>query len=113
MTTSEKSFKDFKPMFNPWISFQEAVALIHLSLHYSFEFDDGFIINADDDMKMLGRSEAALIASVFCQKPNKDWKWWKAEFDSADLQGKDYEAVFDRVLLRFFKSRRIRAVRKW
>lgn len=89
----------------------EIIAMMNVITLYSFQFNDGFVIN-DDREHIIGFSDAAAIAACFCKEPGKDSLWWKVEYPAYDKESEEYQAVSDRLLAKLIQSPIVRATTK-
>ncbi|MEM1182198.1 MAG: hypothetical protein AAGM22_27870 [Acidobacteriota bacterium] len=67
------------PILGDWISYQEAVALAHLTHHYTCKFADGFVMNDPSSIQGIWRVDSAPLAAAFCKNPDENYQWWRQE----------------------------------
>lgn len=59
---------------------QTGLMLREMLLAYEIVFADGFVLNGDDHLTMLGRDDACKIIGMVAKSPlPNDWRWWHLE----------------------------------
>jgi hypothetical protein len=95
----EEVWRRLTAIFRRYLTHAEAIALMQVITLYHFRFADGFVLNdALVDERMLGFSNAAVIAATFCKDPDQDWTWWKAEYPAYDKASDTYQETYYRIL---------------
>jgi hypothetical protein len=72
---------------------------MHILTLYSFQYDDGFIINDElGDIELIGLAEAASIVACFWDDPQQDWEWFRIQYWDIDKSTDEYQQVFNQML---------------
>lgn len=103
--------KRLKKILGSRLTKDEVIAMMDVITLYSFQFNDGFVINDDRD-HIIGRSDAAAIAACFSKEPGTSVLWWKVEYPASDKESEEYQAVSDRLLAKIMRDPHVRAATK-
>ena len=77
----------------------QSIALMHILTLYSFEYDDGFVINDERGIiELIGLAEAASIVATFWDDPKQDWEWFRMAYWDVDKSKPEYQDVFNSTL---------------
>jgi hypothetical protein len=103
--------KRLSKILGEWLTADEVIAMMDVITLYSFQFNDGFVINDIQD-EMIGRSDAAAIAACFSKDQGKNSLWWKAEYSAHDKESEEYQVVSGRILAEITRAPIIRSTTK-
>ena len=90
----------------------QKVALMDIISLYTFEFEDGFVINSiSDPARTIGREKAAALVSCLGEPDDeRGWQWWKMELASADKESSHYGSIHSKLLGDLVKYPHVRSV---
>jgi hypothetical protein len=79
---------------------------------FTTRFADGFVLNGDDSVSLIGRSDAAIILSALCDGLNSNWEWWRSRISPSDLSASEFGERLERTLSRIIRHDSVKGVEK-